>query len=466
LIIDPTVVYSTYLGGSIFEIAWDIDADAAGNAYIAGYTASSNFPTVDPYQPGPGGQGDAFVAKFAPDGTPLYSTYLGGSYVDQVNDIAVDTQGNVYVTGDTGSVDFPIVNALQPRYAGGWDGFVTKLDPTGSALVYSTYLGGTNAETGWSIAVDATGAAYVTGETQSADFPTKLPFQPTLKGSIDAFVSKISPAGTALVYSTFLGGTAGEMGQAIAVTDSGQAVVTGDTTSITTFPTKNAFQPACAPGAAVCWDAFVTRFSANGQSLIFSTYLGGNDVEYVDRGLAVAVDERGTAYVTGFTGSTNFPVHDAYQPVYGGQVDVFVTRFSRAGSLLSSTYLGGSNSDVGYGIAVHRGATAQATGIHLSGLTISEDFPVVNPLQATLGGFEDPFVARLNLAANSLLFSTYFGGTDGREEYGSTGIALDGKGNTYITGGTEATDFPTADPYQDAPRGSYDVFLTRIDALP
>jgi hypothetical protein len=464
LVIDPTIVYSTYLGGSIFDMAWEIDVDDAGNAYIAGYTASSNFPTVDPYQGEAGGQGDGFVAKFAPDGTPLFSTYLGGSYVDQVNDIAVDAQGNVYVTGDTGSVNFPILNALQPNYAGGWDGFVTKLNATGSALVYSTYLGGTNAETGWSIAVDAGGAAYVAGETQSTDFPIKLPFQPVLNGTIDAFVAKLAPNGSSLVYSTYLGGDAGEMGQSIAVTASGQAVVTGDTTSIRTFPTKNAFQPACAPSAAVCWDAFVTRFTANGQALVFSTYLGGNDVEYVDRPHSVAVDPLGIAYVTGFTGSTNFPLHNPYQPLYGGQIDVFLTRFAPKGRLLSSTYLGGNNSDVGYGVAVHRGRESSAGAIHLSGLTISEDFPVVDPLQANLGGFEDPFVARFDLTASNLLFSTYFGGTNGREEWGSTAIALDGEGNTYITGGTEATDFPIVNAYQPAPHGSYDVFLTRIDA--
>jgi hypothetical protein len=178
---------------------------------------------------------------------------------------------------------------------------VTKLDPTGSALVYSTYFGGTNAETGWSIAVDAAGAAYVTGETQSADFPTKMPFQPTRNGNIDAFVSKIAPGGGSLVYSTFLGGTAGEMGQAIAVAASGQAVVTGDTTSISTFPTKNAFQPACAPGAAACWDAFVTfvaRLNLGANRLLFSTYLGGPDGREEYGSTGIALDSKGNAYLT------------------------------------------------------------------------------------------------------------------------------------------------------------------------
>jgi hypothetical protein len=474
LTIDPVIVYSTFLGGSIFDIAWSVAADAAGNAYIAGDVESANFPTVGPYQPSPGGQGDAFVAKFAPDGTPLYSTYLGGSYFDYATEIAVDSQGNAYVTGKTGSVNFPTVNALQPAYGGAWDAFVTKINPTGTALVYSTYLGGSNEENyinagvSGSIAVDAFGAAYVTGSTQSVNFPTKQPFQAALNGTVDAFVTKLSPAGNTLVYSTYLGGNAGETGWAIAVDQSGQAVVTGDTTSYTTFPTKNAVQPVCAP-AAYCWDAFVTRLTADGKALVFSTYLGGNDVEWIDRGMAVALDRSSNVYITGMTGSSNFPTLKAYQFVYGGQIDAFVTRYSRNGALLSSTYLGGNNSDVGYGIALTRNGTPPGTttpGVHVSGLTLSQNFPVVNPLQATLGAFEDPFVAKLNMAANNLLFSTYFGGTTGREEYGSTGIALDGNGNIYIAGGTEATDFPIQNPYQPMPHGSYDVFLARIDALP
>lgn len=473
LIVDPLIEYSTFLGGSMFDIAWSIAVDAAGNAYIAGDAESSNFPTVGPYQPSPGGQGDAFVAKFSPDGTPLYSTYLGGNNFDYATEIAIDAQGNAYVTGKTGSANFPTVNALQPVYGGFWDAFVTKINPTGTALVYSTYLGGSseenyiNAGLPGSIAVDAFGAAYVTGNTQSANFPTKQPFQSFLNGTVDAFVTKLSPSGNTIVYSTFLGGTAAETGWAIAVDRSGQAVVTGDTTSFNTFPTKNAFQIHCA-FSAFCYDAFVTRFRADGTGLVFSTYLGGNDVEWIDRAMGVALDGQGTAYVTGMTGSTNFPMSNAYQSIYGGQIDAFVTRFNRQGTLLSSTYLGGNNSEVGYAVAVRRASPPGGVtpGIHVSGITLSQNFPVVDPLQATLGAFEDAFVAKFNLAASDLLFSTYLGGTTGREEYGATGIALDGTGNVYVTGGTEATDFPIQNPYQPTPHGSYDVFLTRIDALP
>ena len=471
LTIDPVIEYSTFLGGGIFDIAWSLAVDPAGHAYIAGYTASTDFPTVAAYQPSAGGQGDGFVAKFNPDGTPVYITYLGGSYLDWATGIAVDVLGNAYVTGTTGSVDFPVVMGFQPAYAGGWDAFVTKLNPRGSAIVYSTYLGGSgqenyiNAGSPGAIAVDRAGSAYVTGNTQSGDFPTHLPFQPTLQGSVDAFLSKLSADGSALVYSTYLGGSfGGETGWAIAVDGTGQAILTGDTTSAN-FPTANAFQPQCAISYVGCWDVFVTKFNAAGSALVYSTYLGGNDQEYIDRGMGIAVDGAGTAYITGMTGSPNFPVLNPYQGFYGGQVDVFVARFAGTGSLLSSTFLGGSNSDVGYGIALdgpRLAAGGVPVGVHVSGLTISNDFPVANPIQATLGGFEDGFVAKFSTDVQQLAYSTYLGGTNGREEYGSTGIGVDARGNVYVTGGSEATDYPTVNPFQPSPHGSYDAVLTRI----
>jgi len=472
LTIDPVITYSTFLGGSIFDIAWAIAVDPAGNAYIAGYTASIDFPTVAPYQPSTAGQGDAFVAKFNPDGTPVYSTYLGGNYFDYATDVAVDAGGNAYVTGKTGSADFPTFMAFQPTYAGTWDAFVTKLNPAGSALVYSTYLGGggeenyINAGVTGAIAVDAAGCAYLTGNTQSADFPLVNPLQTALRGSVDAFVSKLSADGSALAYSTYLGGEGGDTGWGIAVDRAGRAIVTGDTTSLS-FPTAHAFQPQCAPSFAGCWDVFVTKLNAAGTNLVYSTYLGGNDQEYIDRGIGIAVDAAGTAYVTGMTGSPNFPTRNPYQGLYGGQVDAFVARFGSRGTLLSSTFLGGNNSDVGMGIAVRLaklgpGSQGIAPGVHVSGLTISENFPVLNPIQATLGGFEDAFVAKFNADVQGLIYSTYLGGTNGREEYGSTGIGVDAAGNVYVAGGSEATDYPTLNPYQPSPHGSYDAVLTRI----
>ena len=459
LTIDPTLTYATYFGGLIADQPWGMALDAQGNSYVVGYTASSNFPVINALQPSAGGQGDAFVVKFNSNGVPVYSTYLGGNYLDYGNGIAVDGAGNAYVTGWTGSSNFPIHNAFQPGYAGNWDGFVTKLSADGSALVYSTYLGGSGIENAEGIAVDAAGNATITGDTQSADFPTHNAYQPqhANTGSTDLFVTKFDASGQALVYSTYLGGAqGGETGLAIAADATGYAYLTGFTTS-TDFPSANAYQPTCNFGAAGCWDVFVTKFSPNGQSLVYSTYLGGNDVEYVDKGAAITTDGAGNAYVTGMTGSPNFPVLNAYQPGYAGQIDTFLSKFSSAGALLYSSFLGGNNSDVGGAIALDT-----LGNIYIGGLTISSDFPVVNPIQPAMGGFEDAFVTKFNANGQSLAYSTYLGGTNNREEYGIVGIGVDGAGTAYMVGSTSATDFPTVNPYQPFNNGSYDLFFAKI----
>jgi hypothetical protein len=459
LTIDPTLTYSTYFGGIIADQPWGMAMDAQGNSYVVGYTASNNFPTINAYQPVTGGQGDAFIVKFNSNGIPVYSTYLGGNYIDYGNDIAVDGAGNAYVTGWTGSSNFPIVNAFQPGYAGGWDAFVTKISADGSALIYSTYLGGSSEENGDGIAVDTAGNAYVTGDTQSANFPTHNAYQPqhASTGSTDLFVTKFDASGQALVYSTFLGGSfGGETGMSIAADANGYAYITGFTTS-GNFPVANAYQPNCYFGAAGCWDAFVTKFSPNGQSLVYSTFLGGNDLELVDKGFAITTDGAGNAYVTGLTGSTNFPVLNAYQSIYGGQVDAFLSKFSSAGALSYSSFLGGNNSDAGGAITLD-----YLGNIYIGGETISNNFPVVNAIQPTMGGFEDAFVTKFNVGGQSLGYSTYLGGSDDREEYGIVGIGVDSLGTAYMVGSTSARDFPVVNPYQPFNNGSYDLFFAKI----
>jgi hypothetical protein len=454
----PTLNYSTYLGGTIADQIWDIAVDAQGNTYIVGYTASSDLPVVNALQPNAAGQGDAFVAKFDSSGQPVYITYLGGSYLDFGSKIAADNSGNAYVTGWTGSTNFPSVNAFQPNYAGAWDDFVAKISADGSTLIYSSYLGGTNEEDVGGIAVDSAGSAYVTGVTQSTDFPVMNAYQQNLWGPNDIFVTKIDPSGFSLVYSTYLGGDITELGLGIAVDGAGKAYVTGDTQSDDTYPTVNAAQPECAETIFFgCWDAVVTVLSSDGSSLVYSTYLGGNDIEYVDRAFNITVDSAGTAYVTGMTGSNNFPMLNAYQSFYGGQVDAFVTQYSSTGQMLYSTYLGGSNSEVGYGIAVN-----SLGDFYVAGLTLSEDFPLVDPFQSTFGGFEDPFITKFNSGGQSVGYSTYFGGSNGREEYGAQGIGIDAIDNVYLGGNTEATDFPILNAYQPDNHGSYDAFISKL----
>jgi len=329
-----SLTYSTYLGGGDLDAGWGIAVDDNGNAYMTGRTLSSNFPTLNPYQAyqGPTNWSDAFVAKLSSTGNSLiYSTYLGGGGGDEGYGIAVDGSGNAYATGWTSSSNFPTLNPYQTTYQGNADVFVTKLSSTGTSLAYSTYLGGGWSDYGRDIAIDGGGNAYVTGLTWSSNFPTLNPYQATLQGQGDAFVTKLSSTGSSLIYSTYLGGSGAENDQgggAIAVDGSGQVYVTGWTES-SNFPTLNPFQGTFR-GGVYYGDAFVTKFSSSGNSLIYSTYLGGGDD---DQGWSITVDGSGYAYVTGMTNSSNFPTQNPYQGTFQGGYygDAFVTKLSAEG---------------------------------------------------------------------------------------------------------------------------------------
>jgi hypothetical protein len=346
------LVYSTYLGGSGFEIGQGIAVDSAGNAYVIGTTTSTDFPTKNPLQPTNRGTINAFVTKVNATGSALvYSTYLGGSGQDFGLGIAVDSAGNAYVTGLSRSTDFPTKNPLQAAKGGDDDAFVSKINPTGSALVYSTYLGGINGTQGYAIAVDSAGKAYVTGTTNSTDFPTKNPLQSTYGGgNHDAFASKINSTGSALVYSTSLGGSGEDQLGGIAVDSAGDAYVTGQTLS-TDFPTTpGAFQTVCNHGSGCAHyggDAFVSKISPTGSALVYSTYIGGSGS---DHGSSIAVDSAGKAYVTGHTNSTNFPTKNPLQPKNGGYSDAFVTKIDVR--VVTTTKLSSSLNPSTYGQAV------------------------------------------------------------------------------------------------------------------
>ena len=463
LVIDPVLGYSTYHGGSGSDEGSGIAVDGSGNAYLTGQSNSTNFPTANALQTTfSGGSWDVFVTKLSADGASLvYSTYLGGSGEDEGSGIAVDGSGNAYVTGGTKSTDFPTANALQPTFGGDRDVVVMKLSADGASLVYSTYLGGSGEDEGARIAVDESGSAYLTGVTDSMNFPTANALQPTfgggLGGGFDAFVTKLSADGTSLVYSTYLGGLSVDAGLGIAVDELGSAYLIGFTDS-TDFPTANALQPSHDPGT----DAFATKLSADGASLVYSTYLGGLSV---DGGLGIAVDELGSAYLIGITDSTDFPTANALQPTFGGNWDAFVTKLSADGtSLVYSTYLGGSSSEGDpavneflMGIAVDESGNA-----YLSGWTQSSDFPTANALQPTFGGGRDAFVTKLSADGTALDYSTYLGGSGNSE---GSGIAVDGSGNAYLSGWTDATDFPTANALQAVfGGGDRDALVAKLTA--
>jgi hypothetical protein len=394
------LVYATYLGGSYNEGASDIAVDSAGAAYIGAITISDDFPTVNAFQPernGSAGTTDVVVAKLSADGSRLiYSTYLGGSnFEGEAAAIAVDLAGAAYIVGSTASVDFPVVNALQPRPVSDHGAaFVTKLAPDGSALLYSTYLGGTQQGAGArDIAVDSLGAAYVTGWTNSADFPLVNPL-PGTEAGIDAFVSKLAPDGMSLIYSTFLGGSGSDWGLGIAIDAGGAAYVTGNTDS-GDFPTMNAVQPQSDGGV----DAFVVKIAPEGGAMIYGTYLGGLGH---DSGYGIAVDTAGAAHVTGRTESADFPTMNALQPALSGRVDAFVSLLSPNGeALVYSTYLGGSKEEGArfrfLGFPTSMAITVDFTGAtYVTSWTRSKDFPTTTSLFARCrGGDSDAFVVKI-----------------------------------------------------------------------
>jgi hypothetical protein len=378
------LVYSTYLGGrNNEEHAYAIALDSVGNAYLTGVTASTDFPTtVGAFDRTFNGVWDAFVTKLDTTGSNLvYSSYLGGSETDSGGGIAVDSAGNAYVVGGTQSTNFPTTaGAFDTTSSGGGaydsDGFVTKVSATGSTLVYSTYLGGSRGDGIGDVAVDLSGAAYVTGNTGSPDFPTTPGAFDTTPDSgpflSDAFVTKLDPSGATLTYSTYLGGTASDGGSGIAVDSLGNAYVVGATDS-TDFPTTPGAFDTTLDGSI---DVFVTKLDAAGTALVYSTYLGGSDG---DGAFEIALDPAGNAYIGGFTYSTDFPTSaGAVQPAHGGGTDAFVTKLTADGSAAAySTYLGGSNYDVGLGIAVSSSGDA-----YVVGQTMSYDFPT------TVGAFD------------------------------------------------------------------------------
>ncbi len=460
LVIDPVLVYSTYLGGSSGDQGNAIAVDRLGAVYVAGKTDSVDFPLVNPIQGVNIGQ-DVFVTKINPSGTAIvYSTFLGGheeaypccGFRDTAFGIAVDATGAAYVTGRTSSRDFPLKYPMQGVYGGGSsDAFITKLNPAGSALLYSTYLGGTGYDAAFGIALDSVENAYVTGHTESSNFPLVLPMQPNYGGgSADAFVSEIDFVGSGLVYSTYLGGSSYDRGMDIAVDLAGSAYVTGETSSAD-FPTMRPIQAGFAGG----WggDSFITKFSPGGGALDYSTYLGGNGPEQHQ---GIAIDGNGAAYVTGSTGSADFPLVSPIQGVFaGGGADAYVAKVSPGGSaFVFSTYLGGGSGDFGAAIALD-----SSGGLYLTGWTGSTDFPLLNPMQGINNGVEDAFVTKMDTAGTAIAYSTYLGGSgldNGRD------IDVDGSGNAYVTGNTQSFDFPVNNPIQGVYGGLGDGFITAL----
>lgn len=454
LVIDPVIKYSTYHGGSWDDQGSGMAIDSGGNTYVTGWAQSTDFPTRNAIKP-TSDCCDAFVSKFSPSGTLVYSTYLGApSGTESVGKgIAVDSSGNAYVGGETCARDFPTLNAVQTTNRGrpGWcmETFAAKLTPSG-ALSYSTYLGGSYSDYSGGLDADANGNAYISGSTCSYDFPTHNAMQPVSNippwdnTPCDAFVTKLTPSG-AFAYSTFLGGLHQDEGTGVSADAAGNAYVTGVTCS-TDFPTLNAEQAS----NAGCWDTFVTKLTSGG-ALSYSTYLGGS---FDDMGEGIAADPSGNAHITGWTCSDDFPTKNAIQPTIVSCTMGFVTRFTASGELSYSTYLGGSpgySYTWGYGITTDSDGNAYATGE-----TCATEFPIFEASQPTMTGCPDAYVTKFT-PSGSLAYSTFLGGSD---HDSGRGIAVDAGGNAHVTGQTCSEDFPLHNARQRTLAGCLDAFVT------
>ena len=374
-----------------------------------------------------------------------YSTYLGGSTDTVAYGVAVDHKGNTHTTGYTRSFDFPVTDgAHQKSNARFVNSFLARISNSGS-LSYATYLGGNGWDHGRDIAVDAKGNIYITGFTSSTNFPVKNALQGANAGMRDVFVTRFNSDGS-LAFSTYLGGSGDDVGNGIRVDSEGNIYITGRTTS-SDFPLKNPLQEAKAGD----WDVFVAKISAKGDSIIYSTYLGGSNW---DEGRGIAVDPSGNVYITGHTTSKDFRTKKPLQQIYGGNKDAFLAKISSEGRLVFSTYLGGREFDQGNSIAI------DAMGnVYITGATGSKDFPVKNPLQAEKAGDKDAFIAGINPEGDALLFSTFLGGGDfdnGRY------LTVDVEGDIYITGITKSKDFPLKEPVQGENAGASDAFITKM----
>ena len=464
LVIDPEIIYSSYLGGSLDDRAGAVAVDASGNVYLTGYVVSTNFSLGFPVGSdrlqtiNGGGASDVFVTKINAAGTAVvWSTYYGGSGDDIGRGIAVDGAGKVYITGSTtGSI--PGRTHLFGT-GGGTDAFVVAISSDANSLIYADQFGGPGEESGNGIAVDPAGNAYVTGHTNSANFPTLNPAQPANGGADDAFVAKFDAAG-GQVYATYLGGTSFDHGNAIAIDSAGNAYVTGYCEAA--FPvTGQAFKPTIT-GAS---DAFIAKLNQAGSAFLYVTYVGGSTL---DEGTGIALDSANNIYITGWTDSTDFPGPGATyasmrtgsaQPTKGTGEDAFVFKLNiGGGGILDgvySTYLGASGADRASAIAVDGGGNAYVTG-H----TASTDFPLKSPFsggETQVGG--GAFVTQISSTGGSFGFSSYLGGSTDEE---GQGIALDNANNIYVTGWTNSADFPSVNAFQAANAGSFDAFITKL----
>ena len=466
LIIDPALTFSTYLSGSNEDIAYAIAHDQNGLLYVAGTTNSSDFPVAGtPTQSSAGGSGDVWVAQINPNlpgGSGfLFTTYVGGSSTETFGGLAVGPKGDIYLTGSTESTNFPLTSgAVQTSLKGtsNTNAFVVWIDSHHN-LAYSSYFGGTHLDFGNAVAVDSQGHVWITGGTQSTDFPTVSPVQSGLAGAQDIFIVGFDPtqqAGASVLYSTYLGGTNWDTGRGIAVASDGTLWVAAGTYSFDA-PLQNPYQPNYRGGG----DAYIVHVDPNrgANGLLYASFLGGTNLEEARK---IVLDPSGNVIVSGYTISSDFPVTgNAYQQTYGGNTDTFITilnpaNSSGSGQLVYSTYFGGSGEDVAFDLK-----RDPAGVLYLSGVTTSAGLPASpGALQSAYDGTMDVFVLRLNpsrMGAAGLDYFTYLG-SDGLQV--GYGVDFDASGNVYVVGSTSGPIFDAlGGAGKPSPSGKTDAFV-------
>jgi beta-propeller repeat-containing protein len=448
LIIDPSIDWSSYLGGSNSDSGYGVTVDASANVYVTGDTTSSDFPPTGGFDSTLGIH-DAFVTKVDGTGAIVWSTYLGGSSFDAGYGIALDSSRNVYVTGETWSADFPATGGFDTVLSGASDAFVTEINADGSGVAWSTFLGGSGQdETGNAITVDGSGAVYILGTTPSTDFPTTSGFGTSLGGMSDAFVTKINTSPAPIIaWSHYVGGSGNDSGgYGIAHDGMTGTYITGTTYS-SDFPTAGGFDTSLG-GVR---DAFVAVVDGMGGALVWSSYLGGSSY---DEGYGLTEAPSGDVYVTGLTASSDFPSAGGFDSTGSGE-DAFVTKINPSHAIAWSSYLGGNGGDQGRGIALE-GATEN---VYVVGYTSAADFPATMGFDTSWGGGFDAFVARID-AAGALTWSSYLGGS--ADDFGY-GVAAYGT-TVYVAGTTWSSDFPAAGGFDTDLSGMQDAFVTRIDS--
>jgi hypothetical protein len=465
--------YGTYLGGKEMDIGHGIVVDSTGNRYIAGLSSSTNFPTLNAFQPKLAGTVNAFVAEINFRGALVWSTYLGGEGTDKANAIAMDGANNLYVTGQTNSTNFPVTaGVVQSQLTGnGTNAFVAKFTSSGE-LVWSTYLGEGGTE-GNSIALDANGNIFVGGNTAGVG------------GLADGYVAELNPAGTAVIWSGTIGGTGTDSIQSIALL--GDEVYAAGYTNSIDFPTTvGVIQPGCGSSCSNYYNGFVAKLSSSGVS--YATYLGGNTTTVpgttFNLGIGIAVDASGDAYITGTTNTTDFPVTSgAFQTKYGGTTDLpggvagcidfisaqlpcgdaYVVKLNPDGTAIDwATYLGGSTADIGYSIKLDSKGNVWVGGYTQSYSSRTHTpFPTTsNAFQKVKGGVLDAFLSEISANGESLIYSTYYGGSNDEISFG---LAVDASGDGYLVGRTISTNTPvTTNAYQKKLEGLVNAFVAKI----